>query len=75
MPCSYSESLADYMSRSQELPLPPDVANKTKLHILDTLAAIISGSKLKSGTIAARFVQELGGSAEATPTWDRMCYP
>lgn len=66
MPCSYSESLADYMSRSRELPLPPDVANKTKLHILDTLAAIISGSKLKPGTIAARFVQELGGSAEAT---------
>jgi 2-methylcitrate dehydratase PrpD len=65
MPCHYSEALADYMSRSHELTLPAEVTLKTKLHVLDTLAAIISGSRLKPGAFAARFVQELGGRPEA----------
>jgi 2-methylcitrate dehydratase PrpD len=62
----YSETLADYISRSSRLTLPPEVALKTKLHILDTIAAVLSGSKLKPGTFAAHFVQELGGRPEAT---------
>ncbi len=66
MSCPYSETLADYMARSRQLTLPAPVALKTKLHVLDTLAAIISGSRLKPGAFAARFVQELGGRAEAT---------
>ena len=66
MPCPASETLADYMARSQQLALPEEVALKTKLHILDTLAAIISGSRLKPGVFAARFVGELGGRPEAT---------
>ncbi len=65
MTCRYSQTLADYMSRSQRLTLPPEVALKTKLHVLDALAAILSGSRLKPGAFAARFVQELGGRPEA----------
>jgi 2-methylcitrate dehydratase PrpD len=65
MRSSYTETLADYISCSSRLALPPDVAVKTKLHILDTLAAIISGSRLKPGAFAARFVSELGGPPEA----------
>jgi 2-methylcitrate dehydratase PrpD len=53
------------MSRSRQLALPAEVALKTKLHVLDTLAAIISGSRLKPGAFAARFAQELGGRPEA----------
>ena len=65
MPCAATQELADYMVRSQQSTLPPDVTLKTKLHILDTLAAIISGSRLKPGAFAARFVNELGGRPEA----------
>ena len=61
-----TEALADYMSRSSRLTLPPEVALKTKLHVLDTIAAILSGSRLKPGALAARFVRELGGHPEAT---------
>src|SRR5690348_2274167 len=61
----YTKTLADYMSHSSRLALPAEVALKTKLHILDTLAAIISGSRLKPGAFAARFVSELGGPSEA----------
>lgn len=65
MRSSETQVVADYMARSQHVTLPADVALKTKLHILDTLAAIISGSRLKPGAFAARFVAELGGRPEA----------
>lgn len=65
MPPSDVHMLADYMVRAQHLTLAPEVALKAKLHILDTLAAIISGSRLKPGMFAARFVNELGGRPEA----------
>src|SRR5205085_11496848 len=37
----------------------------TKLHVLDTFAAIVSGSRLKPGELAARYVESLGGKAQA----------
>lgn len=66
MTSSETGALANYMARSQQITLPPEVELKTKLHILDTLAAIVSGSRLKPGLFAARFVKEMGGRAEAT---------
>lgn len=65
MGSSETYTVADYMARSRRLTLPAEVALKTKLHILDTLAAIVSGSRLKPGMFAAQFVQELGGRPEA----------
>lgn len=66
MACPYTAMLAKYMSRSPRTTLPPEVVLKTKLHVLDTLAATLSGSRLKPGTFAASFVDELGGRPEAT---------
>ena len=66
MRSSDTETLASYMARAQQFALPQNVAIKTKLHILDTLAAIISGSRLKPGIVAARFVSEQGGQPEAS---------
>ena len=66
MRSSDTETLAGYMARAQQFTLPQNVAIKTKLHILDTLAAIISGSRLKPGIVAARFVSEQGGQPEAS---------
>ena len=43
-----------------------EVVAKTKLHTLDTIAAMVSGSRLKAGKLAARYVDSLGGKPHAT---------
>jgi 2-methylcitrate dehydratase PrpD len=58
--------LAAYIAGTPERALPGAVAAKTKQHILDTLAAILSGSRLKAGVLAGRYVATLGGTPEAT---------
>src|ERR1700681_1210062 len=40
------EKLSTYMSEAAVRALPAEVAEKTKQHVLDTLAAMISGSEL-----------------------------
>jgi 2-methylcitrate dehydratase PrpD len=58
--------LSQYITQSPSAELPREVVHKTKLHILDTVAAIMSGSQLKPGKFAAAFVQGLGSRAEAS---------
>jgi 2-methylcitrate dehydratase PrpD len=58
--------LAGYMARARDLPLPPHVAQEGKHRILDTLAAMMSGSHLQAGEMAIRFARAQGGVAEAT---------
>jgi 2-methylcitrate dehydratase PrpD len=59
-------ALADYVAGGLDRALPAAVAEKTKHHALDTLAAMLSGSRLKPGRLAAAYVERLGGRAEAT---------
>jgi 2-methylcitrate dehydratase PrpD len=59
-------TLAEYVSKTLDRELPPDVVAKTKLHVLDTIAAMVSGSRLKAGQFAARYVDTLGGKPQAT---------
>jgi 2-methylcitrate dehydratase PrpD len=58
--------LADYIAGTLDRPLPADVAHQARLHILDTLAAMVSGSRLKPGVLARRYVETLGGRPQAT---------
>jgi 2-methylcitrate dehydratase PrpD len=46
--------------------LPADVAREAKHRILDTLAAMVSGARLKPGEMAIRYARAQGGVAEAT---------
>src|SRR5262245_46877300 len=39
--------VARYMAAARQQPLPPDVLRETKHRVLDTVAAMISGAKLK----------------------------
>jgi 2-methylcitrate dehydratase PrpD len=55
------EALSEYMSASVHRALPDDVTEKTKEHVLDTLAAIISGSQLPPGKRALQFASAYGG--------------
>ncbi len=59
-------ALADYVSNTLDREMPPAVTAKTKLHVLDTVAAMVSGSRLKAGEFAARYVDGLGGKPQAT---------
>ena len=58
-------ALASYIAAAKDRPLPAEVAAKTGLHLLDTLAAIVSGSALRPGEIAAEYVRGLGGAQES----------
>jgi 2-methylcitrate dehydratase PrpD len=57
--------LSGYIAAATRTALPPAVAEKTKHHLLDTLAAMISGSRLEPGAIAVSYVRSLGGTREA----------
>src|SRR5262249_50973965 len=58
-------ALAEYVATALDRELPADVVANTKLHVLDTLAAIVSGSRLKPGGLAARYIDSLGGKPQA----------
>jgi 2-methylcitrate dehydratase PrpD len=58
--------LATYMSRALRKPLPREVVEKTKHHLLDTIAAMVSGSRLAPGRKAISYVKTLGGTREST---------
>ena len=54
-------ALSRYMARALGRRLPTAVVEKAKHHILDTLAAMVSGSRLGPGRKAIAFVATLGG--------------
>lgn len=57
--------LCKYVATAQDAELPKDVALKAKGHILDTIAAMVSGSTLLPGRLIARYVQAQGGAPES----------
>ena len=70
------DKLSRYMSDAGDLALPPAVAEQTKNHILDTLAAMISGSELPPGRQALQFARAVGGAKVATiVASDMLCGP
>lgn len=57
--------LSAYMAGASERALSANVAEKTKHHILDSLAAMVSGSTLKPGRLAIEYVRAEGGAPQA----------
>jgi 2-methylcitrate dehydratase PrpD len=64
--------LSDYIARAPRKALPAAVVEKAKHHILDTLAAMVSGSRLLPGRKAISFVKSLGGAREASVVGSRI---
>lgn len=60
-----TRNLCGYIARAQKLELPQHVVAKAKQHILDTFAAMVSGSMLKPGKLIIGYVQSQGGTAES----------
>ena len=65
-PSPVMSALSAYMSQAGGRALPDAVAEKTKHHVLDTLAAIVSGSELPPGRVAIRFARAHAGDKIAT---------
>lgn len=59
------KQLSAYIAGAPRRSLPPEVVEKTKHHVLDTLAAMLSGSRLLPGKKAISYVRTLGGVKEA----------
>ncbi len=64
--------LSAYVARALRRPLPAQVLEKTKHHVLDTVAAMVSGSRLPPGRKAMSFVRTLGGTREACVIGSRL---
>jgi 2-methylcitrate dehydratase PrpD len=50
-----TSTLARYIALTQERQLPPEVLHKAALHLLDTVAAMVSGTQLAAGGKAIAF--------------------
>src|ERR1700737_4081384 len=55
------DKLSAYMSQASARALPIETLENAKEHILDTFAAMVSGSDLLPGIAALRFVRAYGG--------------
>ena len=62
VPGRVMNTLSTYMSAARSRALPEDVIEQAKYHLLDSLAAMISGSELPPGQAAQRYVREHAGS-------------
>ena len=60
------QGLSTYIADALDQDIPEEVVEKGKHHLLDTLSAIISGSRLTPGKLAIAYVRALGGREECT---------
>src|SRR5688572_19233047 len=59
-------ALSNYMAAARERVVPPDVIEKACFHVLDTVAAMVSGSELVPGRAALTFARAEPGRPVAT---------
>jgi 2-methylcitrate dehydratase PrpD len=59
-------TLASYLAAARTRALPEEVVEQAKYHLIDTLAAMISGSELPPGQAAQRYIREHAGKGGTT---------
>jgi 2-methylcitrate dehydratase PrpD len=59
-------ALSSYMAAAKDGALPPHVVEKTKHHILDTIAAMVSGAELPPGKVALALARSQAGRPVST---------
>lgn len=64
--------LSEYAANARNRPIPDDVQEVTRLHLLDTLAAIVSGSQLPSGIAGARYAAATQGNPAGSVLGSRV---
>ena len=60
------DDLVEYMLAARSTKLPADVIQKGKSHLLDSLAAVVSGSTLKPGKLGFEQASAQGGKGECS---------
>jgi 2-methylcitrate dehydratase PrpD len=65
-------TLATYIAGAARKPLPRDVAEITRHHLMDTLAATISGSRMLPGEVTLKYLRTQGGTPEACVPGSRI---
>jgi 2-methylcitrate dehydratase PrpD len=60
-----TRQLSEYVANALKKPLPREVEARAKLHLIDTFAAMISGSRLVPGAQAQRYVSKITAKKEA----------
>ena len=66
------ETLSAHIASAVKRPLPKSVMDRAKLHLVDTFAAMISGSRLLPGQKAIAYAKSLGGKPAAGIIGTRM---
>jgi len=59
------QELSSYMAGALRRKLPEEVAEQARIHLVDTFAAMISGTRLIPGKRAIAYVKTLGGNLDA----------
>jgi 2-methylcitrate dehydratase PrpD len=68
--------LSTYMADARDRALPDNVVQETQHHILDTIAAMVSGTELPPGRMAIEFARNYGGEKIATVVGSKvLCGP
>jgi 2-methylcitrate dehydratase PrpD len=65
-------ALSAYIAQAPRRRLPAAVAEKARHHVLDTMAAMVSGARLTPGRAAIAYVRGLGGTAQASVVGSRV---
>jgi 2-methylcitrate dehydratase PrpD len=69
-------TLSSYMAAARSRALPDAVVEQAKYHLLDSLAAMVSGSELPPGQAAQRYIREnSGGGGVATVAGSLLTAP
>ena len=66
------QKVANYIVNATQQALPEAAAEATRHHLLDTLAAMISGSRLLPGQRAIAYLKLIGGTPEASVPGTRL---
>jgi len=61
----FTQQLSGYIAGALKAKLPPEVAERARLHLVDTFASMLSGSRQLPGKRAIAFVKPLGGARDA----------
>ena len=72
---SVMPTLSAYMSDAATRALPADAIEHTKHHILDTLAAMVSGTELPPGSVALQFARMYGDRTSTIAGSTLLCGP
>jgi 2-methylcitrate dehydratase PrpD len=72
---SVMTTLSEYISAASRRALPADVVDHTKHHILDTIAAMVSGSELPPGKAAFAFARMYGDKISTVVGSTLLCGP